>query len=68
MQLVNGMADRSLRSKQRLPCFNCVFPNSETYNNLEGCSEGGVLGPLPGIVGSIMAAEAIKYLLDIEIV
>ncbi|MEE2773789.1 MAG: HesA/MoeB/ThiF family protein [Pseudomonadota bacterium] len=47
------------------PCFNCVFPNSETYNNLEGCSEGGVLGPLPGIVGSIMAAEAIKYLLDI---
>jgi molybdopterin/thiamine biosynthesis adenylyltransferase len=47
------------------PCFECVFPKADVSQYSESCSEGGVLGPLPGIIGSIMAAEAIKFLTDV---
>ena len=43
------------------PCRACVFPAPPAPGAAPTCAEGGVLGPLPGIVGAIMAAEAVKH-------
>lgn len=43
------------------PCYQCVFPSAPAADLVPTCAEAGVLGPLPGIIGSMMAAEAIKY-------
>ena len=42
------------------PCYECVFPERPAPGLAPSCAEAGVLGPLPGIVGAMMAAEAIK--------
>ncbi|RFA39438.1 molybdopterin-synthase adenylyltransferase MoeB [Alkalilimnicola ehrlichii] len=42
------------------PCYHCLFPASEDV--AETCSETGILSPLPGIIGSLQALEAIKIL------
>ena len=44
------------------PCYACVFPNKTRPGLALSCAEGGVLGPLPGVVGSVMAVEAVKHL------
>jgi len=46
------------------PCYKCVFPEPAAEGLAPTCAEGGVLGPLPGILGTMMAAEAIKFLAD----
>ncbi|QMU58015.1 MAG: molybdopterin-synthase adenylyltransferase MoeB [Boseongicola sp.] len=47
---------------RRAPCYRCVFPEQPAQGLAPSCAEGGVLGPLPGVVGSMMAVEAIKFL------
>jgi sulfur-carrier protein adenylyltransferase/sulfurtransferase len=47
------------------PCYRCLFAEPPPPGLVPSCAEGGVLGVLPGIVGSIQAAEAIKLLLGI---
>ncbi|MEM9342448.1 MAG: molybdopterin-synthase adenylyltransferase MoeB [Pseudomonadota bacterium] len=42
------------------PCYRCVFPNPNATGLAPSCAEGGVLSALPGVVGTIMAVEAIK--------
>ncbi|UWQ14937.1 molybdopterin-synthase adenylyltransferase MoeB [Aliiroseovarius sp. M344] len=42
------------------PCYQCIFPEAPAPGLAPSCSEAGVVGPLPGIIGSIMATEAIK--------
>lgn len=42
------------------PCYRCVYPEPPPPGTVPSCSEGGVLGVLPGIIGSIQAAEVIK--------
>ncbi|TRD22307.1 HesA/MoeB/ThiF family protein [Palleronia caenipelagi] len=42
------------------PCHVCVFPEKPAAGLAPTCAEAGVLGPLPGIVGAMMAAEAVK--------
>ncbi|MXQ08638.1 molybdopterin-synthase adenylyltransferase MoeB [Alphaproteobacteria bacterium GH1-50] len=44
------------------PCYACVFPEAAAPGLAPSCAEGGVLGPLPGVVGAMMAVEAIKLL------
>ncbi|MEO0344273.1 MAG: HesA/MoeB/ThiF family protein [Pseudomonadota bacterium] len=44
------------------PCMHCLFPKEPAKGTASTCAEGGVLGALPGIIGSIMAAEAIKLI------
>lgn len=47
------------------PCYRCLFPEPPPPGSVPSCAEGGVLGVLPGVIGSIQASEAIKQLLGI---
>jgi len=47
------------------PCYRCLFPEPPPPEVSPNCSQVGVLGVLPGIIGSIQAAEALKLLLGI---
>ena len=47
------------------PCYRCLFPEPPPPGSVPSCAEGGVLGVLPGIVGTIQATEAIKLVLGI---
>jgi sulfur-carrier protein adenylyltransferase/sulfurtransferase len=45
------------------PCYRCLYPEPPPPGLVPSCAEGGVLGVLPGIVGALQAAEAIKLIL-----
>jgi sulfur-carrier protein adenylyltransferase/sulfurtransferase len=47
------------------PCYRCLFPEPPPPELAPSCAEGGVLGVLPGIVGSLQANEALKLVLGI---
>lgn len=47
------------------PCYRCLFPEPPPPGLVPSCAEGGVLGVLPGLVGTIQATEGIKLLLGI---
>jgi sulfur-carrier protein adenylyltransferase/sulfurtransferase len=47
------------------PCYRCLIPEPPPAELAPSCSEAGVLGVLPGIIGSIQAVEAIKMVLGI---
>ncbi|KAA3644595.1 MAG: molybdopterin-synthase adenylyltransferase MoeB [Chloroflexi bacterium] len=47
------------------PCYRCLFPEPPPPGLVPSCAEGGVLGVLPGTIGTLQATEAIKLLLDI---
>lgn len=44
------------------PCYQCIFPEAPADGLAPSCAEAGVVGPLPGVVGSMMALEAIKLI------
>lgn len=44
------------------PCYQCVFPEAPAPGLAPSCAEAGVVGPLPGVVGAMMAVEAVKVL------
>ncbi len=44
------------------PCYECVFPVAPDPGLVPTCAEAGVAGPLPGVVGSMMALEAVKVI------
>jgi molybdopterin/thiamine biosynthesis adenylyltransferase len=46
------------------PCYRCLFPTPPPPELAPSCAEGGVLGVLPGIIGSLQANEALKIVLD----
>ncbi len=46
------------------PCYQCIFPEAPADGLAPSCAEAGVLGPLPGVVGSMMAVETIKLITD----
>ncbi|MCJ7434798.1 MAG: molybdopterin-synthase adenylyltransferase MoeB [Anaerolineales bacterium] len=47
------------------PCYRCLFPEPPPPGLVPSCAEGGVLGVLPGTIGTLQATEAIKVLLGI---
>jgi adenylyltransferase/sulfurtransferase len=47
------------------PCYRCLFPEPPPPGAVPSCAEAGVLGVLPGIVGTLQAAEALKLILGI---
>ncbi|MEM7473034.1 MAG: molybdopterin-synthase adenylyltransferase MoeB [Pseudomonadota bacterium] len=44
------------------PCYACVFPKAPDASLVPTCAEAGVIGALPGVVGAMMAGEAIKQI------
>ncbi len=44
------------------PCYRCLYPEPPPPGMVPSCAEGGVLGVLPGVIGTIQATEAIKIL------
>jgi molybdopterin/thiamine biosynthesis adenylyltransferase/rhodanese-related sulfurtransferase len=47
------------------PCYRCLFPEPPPPGLVPSCAEGGVLGVLPGTIGTIQATEALKLILGI---
>lgn len=46
------------------PCYRCLY--SEADESLESCAGNGVLGPVPGVIGTMMAVEALKLLAGLD--
>ena len=44
------------------PCYRCLHPTPPPAGQIPDCAEGGVLGPVPGVVGSIQAIETVKLI------
>ncbi len=53
------------RSRGSAPCYRCLFPQPPAPEDAPNCSEAGVLGVLPGVIGLLQATEAIKLILGI---
>jgi sulfur-carrier protein adenylyltransferase/sulfurtransferase len=53
------------RRRGEAPCYRCLFPEPPPPEAAPNCSEAGVLGVLPGVVGLLQATEAIKLILGI---
>lgn len=47
------------------PCFRCLFPEDPPADALPTCALGGILGPVAGQLGALMASEAVKWLLGL---
>lgn len=47
------------------PCYRCLYPEPPPFGEVPSCAEGGVLGVLPGVMGSLQATEALKILLRV---
>ncbi len=46
------------------PCYQCVFPQRPAPGLVPSCAEAGVIAPLPGVIGAMMAVEALKLLAE----
>ena len=55
----------SVFSSAEGPCYRCLFPHPPPPGLVPSCAEGGVLGVLPGLVGTIQATETLKLILGI---
>jgi adenylyltransferase/sulfurtransferase len=51
--------------KEGGPCYRCLYPEPPPPGLVPSCAEGGVLGVLPGVIGTIQATEAVKLLAGI---
>jgi adenylyltransferase/sulfurtransferase len=54
-----------LRPTEKGPCYRCMYPEPPDPGSVPSCAEGGVVGVLPGIIGTLQANETIKLLLGI---
>jgi len=68
--LVYGSVDRfegqvSVFATERGPCYRCLFPTPPDPSTVQNCADAGVLGVLPGLVGTLQSTEALKLLLGL---
>jgi adenylyltransferase/sulfurtransferase len=54
-----------LRPGENGPCYRCMYPEPPDPGSVPSCAEGGVLGVLPGIIGTLQANEVLKLILGI---
>jgi adenylyltransferase/sulfurtransferase len=54
-----------VRGDDLSPCLRCVWPEATRDGLVGNCAEAGVLGPVPGVFGSLQALEALKFLLGL---
>lgn len=47
---------------QGAPCYQCIFPQAPAPHLAPSCAEAGVAAPLPGVIGAMMAVEAVKII------
>ena len=47
------------------PCYRCLYPEPPPPGLVPSCAEGGVLGILPGVIGTIQATEAVKLIIGV---
>ena len=47
-------------------CYRCLYPNAPPAGTVTNCSDGGVLGVVPGLIGQIQALETIKILVGLK--
>ncbi|PIQ42925.1 MAG: molybdenum cofactor biosynthesis protein MoeB [Gammaproteobacteria bacterium CG11_big_fil_rev_8_21_14_0_20_46_22] len=52
-------------SHQSSPCYRCLYPNPPPEGVIPNCAQAGVLGTVPGVLGTLAATEAIKHLLNL---
>lgn len=55
----------SVFDARRGPCYRCLFPEPPEPGLIPSCAEGGVLGVMPGIIGTLQATEVIKLILGV---
>ncbi|CAD7091255.1 unnamed protein product [Hermetia illucens] len=48
------------------PCYRCIFPTPPPPETVTNCGDGGVLGAVTGVIGSLQALEAVKVLLKLD--
>ncbi len=60
-----GYTGNGSAPSRRAPCYRCLFPEPPPAEMAPSCAEAGVLGVLPGVIGTLEAIEAIKLLLGI---
>ena len=60
-----SLFDFSVRQPHSSPCYECLFPAHEHAGEAPSCSERGVLGALPGLIGCMQAIETIKWLSNV---
>lgn len=53
-------------SGEDTPCYRCIFPQPPPPSCVGSCDSAGVLGPVPGIIGTMQALEALKLLAQIQ--
>lgn len=53
------------KKDRRGGCYRCLFPQTESKNTAQNCTDAGVLGVAPGIIGLLQATEALKHLIGI---
>jgi adenylyltransferase/sulfurtransferase len=68
--LVYGSVDRfegqvSVFATERGPCYRCLFPSPPKAGSVLNCADAGVLGVLPGLIGTLQATEALKLILGL---
>ena len=54
-----------LRPGERGPCYRCMYPEPPDPGSVPSCAEGGVIGVLPGIIGTLQANEVVKLILGV---
>lgn len=67
--LVSGAALKwdgqiSVYNKDDGPCYRCLYPHCPVVSKMSSCSESGVLGMVPGLIGVLMAIECVKLLVQ----
>jgi sulfur-carrier protein adenylyltransferase/sulfurtransferase len=54
-----------VRAEAQAACLRCVWPEATRDGLIGNCAQAGVLGPVPGVLGSMQALEALKLILDL---
>lgn len=58
--------NRRLSDTERGPCYRCLFPRAPQPEHVQSCDDGGVLGGVTGLIGTMQALETIKLLTGVS--
>ena len=64
LMVLNNPSSNNSTSSSNTHCYRCIFPKPPPPESITTCGEGGILGPVVGVMGVLMATEVIKLLLE----